>query len=148
PGDGDGRVVSRPIAWSRLADSTGKSVSQLLAKLARIRTDHLSLRAPHFYPSAWDEAQRTRDANGFGLDTGAQVAVYHRWATLPDGRTERSYVVLNFSDDPAGRTVPFEVAVANQSWTDLLTGEVIGSSGNDLSVSVGRCWGRVLCRVD
>jgi pullulanase len=148
PEEGEGRVVSRPIPWSRLNDVTGRSVSALLAKLAKLRAQTPALRAPGFHPPTWDDWRRDRDADGFGLDVGAQVAVYHRWAALPNGRTERVYVVLNFSDDPAGRTVSFKVAVANQTWEDLLTGDQLPSSGNGVAVFVGRCWGRVLRRVD
>ena len=150
PEDGDGRVVSRPIEWARLKDATGRSVSRLIASLAKMRAARPSLRSATFHPpsSTWDESRTTRDGDGFGLDTNAQVAVYHRWARLADGRTERIYVVLNFSDDPSGRTVALRVAVPNQTWTDLLTGDQIPSSGNDVTVFVGRCWGRVLSRSD
>jgi 1,4-alpha-glucan branching enzyme len=148
PEDGDGRVVSRPIEWASLGDSVGRSVSQLLTKLSQMRAGRPALRAPNFHPLTWDESRASRDGDGFGLDVGAQVAVFHRWTQIDATRVERVYVVLNFSDDPAGRTVPFKVAVPNQTWTDLLTGDTIASSGNDISVFVGRSWGRVLWRVD
>jgi hypothetical protein len=41
-----------------------------------------------------------------------------------------------------------KVAVPDQTWTDLLTGDTIASLGNGISVLVGRSWGRVLWRVD
>jgi pullulanase len=148
PESGDGRVVPRPIDWAALGDQYGGKVAALVTALAAMRASHPSLRAPSFHPLTWDESRASRDADGFGLDVATQVAVYHRWTTVPGGRTERVYVVLNFSDDPAGRTVALKVAVPGQTWTDLLTGEQISSAGYDLSVFVGRCWGRVLCRVD
>jgi pullulanase len=147
PEDGAGRVVPRPIDWGAIRDGVGDSVAQVLSRLASIRAAHAALRAPNFHPPAWDENRTARDADGFGLDVGAQVCVYHRWSTR-NGQTERIYVVLNFSDDPGGRSVDFKVAVPDASWTDLLTGDVLTGAGNDMTVLVGRCWGRVLCRVD
>jgi pullulanase len=148
PEDGDGRVVPRPIDWAAIRDGAGNAVAGLMTRLAALRAGHPALRSANFYPPVWDEGRSARDGDGFGLDVGAQVCVFHRWADLGGGRTERIYVVLNFSDDPAGRRVGFKVAVAGATWTDLLTGDAIPASGNDLALFVGRGWGRVMWRVD
>jgi hypothetical protein len=42
-----------------------------------------------------------------GLDLDRQLAIYHRWAHLPDGAVENFVVVPNFSDEEHQVEVPF-----------------------------------------
>jgi pullulanase len=143
PESGDGRVVPRPLDWTQFSDVVGTSVRRLITLLSNLRTAHPALRSSNFYPSQWNQEIVTRDANGFGIDVDAQVVVYHRFGTNAAGKLERFYVVLNFSDDPNGRTVQLQVAALG-TWTDLLSADSFITTDYGLSVWVGRCWGRVL----
>ena len=106
----------RPPAWTRLGDETlldlrfcdlrltladsrlEASVERLYGELARIRLAHPALRSAQMYPAEWAEWQTQFSPVGVGVDVARQAAIYHRWATLPDGEVENIVVVLNFAD--------------------------------------------------
>jgi hypothetical protein len=72
----------------------------LYRRLIEMRRGHPGLTSPNFHPRFWDESQVQLDGDGFGIDEARQVVVYHRWGTAADGRLEKFYVVLNFSQFP------------------------------------------------
>jgi pullulanase len=138
------RVLGRPLQWKSRSDPIGTALVDLHRRLAIARAGHPALRSAHIAPREQDGGWF--DPDGFGADTGRQAAVYHRWAVLPDGRTETVVVVLNFSD--AGQTlrVPFP---AQGRWSDLLAESwEIGVAGSHADVVVGSHWGRLLHHID
>ena len=89
------------------------------------------------------------DPVGSGTDTERRAAVFHRWATLADGRTETIVVAVNVADADQTLPVPFPVA---GGWTDLLGGFASGSWSVEVTdaradVPVGSHWGRLLHHV-
>jgi pullulanase/glycogen debranching enzyme len=143
------RVLSRPLQWKSRNDAVGSTLVALHRTLATARAHHAALRSAHIWPEQQDGWQTQFDPDGFGADLDRQAVVYHRWAALPDGRTETVIVVLNFSDAEQRLTVPFP---SQGRWTDLLGGfdgapwevEVRGSHAD---VPVGSHWGRLLNHV-
>jgi len=111
----------------------------------RIRKEHPGLRSANFYPNNWDGSKTQRDADGFGIDRGQNVVVYHRWGDDGAGRTERFYIVLNFSGFT--RHVSFAVP-APGPWTDLISGTAQTASGGRLNVDIGSNWGSIWFRKD
>jgi hypothetical protein len=142
-------VLSRPLQWKSRNDAVGSTLVALHRTLATARAHHAALRSAHIWPEQQDGWQTQFDPDGFGADLDRQAVVYHRWAALPDGRTETVIVVLNFSDAEQRLTVPFP---SQGRWTDLLGGfdgapwevEVRGSHAD---VPVGSHWGRLLNHV-
>jgi pullulanase len=138
------RIRSRPLAWKEEQDGIGRALLHLYGTMARMRRDHPALRSPFMYPDSWDEWQTRFNPVGVGVDVERQVAIYHRWATLPDGTVENVVVVLNFSDTPQTVSVPFPV---DGRWSDLLGGAFSPTiSGNRLDVTVSSNWGFVFRR--
>jgi glycosidase len=141
------RVLGRPLQWKTRADPIGKALTDLHRKLAEIRGGSPALRSAAMWPDHQDSWQTRLDPAGFGADLDSQVAVYHRWAALPDGSTETVVVVLNFSDTERVLRVPFPVT---GSWTDLLAtfdgspGWEIEITGSHADIPVNSHWGRVL----
>jgi hypothetical protein len=104
------------------------------------------------YPAVWEEWQTRPNPIGVGLDLDRQLAIYHRWAHLPDVAIENIVVVLNFSDEEHQLEVPFPTS---GRWEDLLAG--FDGQGGPWSVEVGgplavvpvsSHWGRVLRRLN
>ena len=144
PEQGSGRVQPRPLHWDYLNDDIGKQLLGLYKKLIRMRKDHPGLRSPNFHPPTWDDGRQTLK-DGFGVDVARQVVVYHRWGQTDDGRLERFYIVLNFSDS----TQHVELELPEQDgWVDLLSGWQPQLQNKWLRFDVGRHWGHVLCRQD
>lgn len=112
------RVTPRPVRWKIAADPIGQTLQHLHGRLGTLRRAHPALRSGQMYPDYWDEWQTQLDPTGVGLDVDRQLAVYHRWATLPDSTVENAVVVLNFSDTDQTLTVPFPY---DGPWTDALT---------------------------
>ncbi len=79
-----------------------------------------------------------------GSTSEHQVVVYHRWGTIADGKTEKFYVVLNFS--PYTQTVDMSFP-DNDGWTDLLSGWKPTVSNNWLRVDVGSNWGHIFYKL-
>lgn len=141
------RVLGRPLQWKTSTDQIGTTLTQLHALLAELRSTSLALRSPNIWPDHQDAWLTERDPDGFGVGLTEQIAVYHRWAALPDGSTETVAVVLNFSDEDQTVSVPFPSA---GTWTDLLAPFLGGPpwmievAGDRADVPVTSHWGRVL----
>ena len=118
PEEGDGRVLARPLPWAQADDAIGTAVRALIGRLAELRRNHPALRSKNFFPSGYDESRSGFGGDGFGVDTGKQVAIFHKWAAA-GGNTERVIVAINFSESEQSVDVPFSV---DGAWTDLLTG--------------------------
>ncbi len=145
PESGEGRVVSRPVEWN-IADITpGPDIQALYQTLISIRKKYPALSSPNFYPRNWDESQQSRDADGFGIDRGKNVVVYHRWEEDDHQRVERFYIVLNFSQDH--QHVDFAIPIRGP-WKDLLSEDMVNDVNGRLQVEVGSNWGRIFYRKD
>jgi pullulanase len=141
------RVLGRPLQWKTRTDPIGSTLTALHATLAGIRSTCPALRSVNMWPDHQDNWQTQPDTDGFGADLTTQVAIYHRWAGLPDGSTETIAVLLNFSDDDRVVSVPLP---AQGTWTDLLaTFEgappwQIQVTDSHADVPVSSHWGRLL----
>lgn len=140
PEEGGGRVVPRPLDWDWLEAEPGPAVFERYRQMIEIRRRHPGLRSMNFYPRGWDESRAEPDPHGFGIDRARHVVVYHRWGDDGQGRTERFYVVLNFSQQT--RQVSFEVPGA-APYRELIGGGTAVPSGGRLHVEVGSNWGAV-----
>jgi len=134
------RVVPRPLLWSQLHDGPGQALFDLYRRLIEIRRGHAGLTSPNFHPRGWDESHTLPDGDGFGIDEGRQVVVYHRWGSASDGRLEKFYIVLNFSPWPQTVQMTFP---EDGGWTDLLSGWQPAVHNNRLRFEVGSNWGHI-----
>jgi pullulanase len=135
------RVQPRPLRWAECDDAIGKLVRDKYTLLAKIRSDHPSLRSPNFYPDFYDERWTHLSPEGYGVDVDKQVVIYHRWGTGTDGVLERFMVVLNFSGSDQYVDVPFPT---NGVWQDLLSGAPTQVNGYRLwNYRVSSNWGSV-----
>jgi hypothetical protein len=135
------RVVPRPLCWSQMDDEPGRAMFDLYRRLIRIRREHPGLTSPNFHPRGWDESHTQLDSDGLGIDQARQLVVYLRWGAAADGRMEKFYVALNFSQ--WSQTV--EIALPeNDGWEDLLSGWRPQVQNNRLRFDVGSNWGQVL----
>lgn len=134
------RVVPRPLRWERASDGPGTATYDLYKRLIEIRRTHPGLTSLNFHPRFWDENNTEPDANGFGVSTSRQTVVFHRWGNAGDGRLERFYVVLNFSqwNQPVSLSFP-----EDDGWVDLLSGWRPAVRNNWLTFEVGSNWGHV-----
>ena len=123
----DARVQSRPLDWAQADDPLGALIRSRYAFLMAIRRDRAGLRSPNFYPDYYDEQWTSLSPDGYGIDVGRQIAIYHRWGDDTAGRLERFIVVLNFSDAVQWVDVPFPT---NGNWTDLLNSNAIFKVGD------------------
>ncbi len=149
------RVIPRPLRWKLAGDRIGSTLTALHAALARLRTEHPSLRSEFLYPYFWPETDTGSPPAGIGVDQAARTVVYHRWATLPPGGralVENMVVVLNFSDQERAVTTPFPL---DGTWVDVLDGVLapddawsVDVSGFTAQIPVSSNWGRVLCRLN
>lgn len=112
----------------------------LYRRLTELRRTHLGLTSPNFHPRGWNESNTQPDADGFGINQAQQTVVFHRWGNAADGRLERFYVVLNFSESPQTVSLSFP---ENGGWTDLLSGWQPPVANNWLTFQVGGSWGHV-----
>ncbi len=113
----DRRVKPRPLRWDFVNDPVGSRLLHLYKKLTEIRKSHPSLSSNNFYPAGWEEWMTQFNPQGYGVDAGRQVVIYHRWGEAEDGGLERFMIVLNFSGQDQHVDVPF---AANGDWRDLL----------------------------
>ena len=134
------RVVPRPLHWSFKTDGPGGALLDLFRRLIDLRNKHRGLTSPDFHPRGWDGSWTRRDGDGFGIDTGQQVVVYHRRGNAADGRLEKFYVVLNFSQNPQTVDISFP---EDGGWTDLLSGWQPPVHNNWLRFEVGSNWGHI-----
>ena len=138
------RVVPRPKQWATLgSDGTAAFMRWFYRRLNSIRRDHPALRSPNFYPSYWlDDWERFRD--GYGVDTGRQVVIFHRWGSDNQGKLERFIIVLNFSPYGQWIDIPFST---NGEWEDLLSGWKVQINDWWLhNVCVSSNWGHIFFR--
>jgi pullulanase len=144
PEDGEGRVQPRPVRWELADDSTGQQLTSLYQRLAQIRDEHAALRSLNFYPAPYDERHTEFNVEGYGVDEGRDLAVYHRWLTDQHGATEKFIVVLNLSAFPQALDIPFS---DNGVWQELLEGWTVDIWGWRLTGHVvGGHWGRIFYR--
>lgn len=134
------RVVPRPLHWAYVNDGPGSSLLSLYRRLIDIRKKHQGLTSPNFHPRFWDESWTLPKQDGFGIDVGRQVVVYHRWGNAADGRLEKFYVVLNLSQRPQRVDVSFP---EDGGWIDLLSGWNPPVNNNWLRFEIGSNWGHI-----
>jgi len=140
PESGDGRVVPRALDWNWLMKDAGPAAFARYQTMMAIRKQHPALRSKNFYPTDWDESWTQLDSNGYGIDRDRNLVVYHRWDQSPDGKTDRYYVVLNFSQSDQ----KFSFAVPNNGqWKELIGNNTAGAAGNRISGTVGSNWGAI-----
>ena len=82
-------------------------------------------------------------AEANGIDRANNVVVYHRWGDDDQGRLERFYVVLNFSQFT--QQVSFEVPDAGP-WMDLISGHAVTAASGQLNLEIGSNWGAIYFR--
>ena len=140
PEEGAERVRSRPLRWDRLEDEPGQKLLAFYKQLIKMRKDHVGLRASNFYPDSWDEKRTTLNEHGFGIDVGRQIVVYHRWGQADDGKLEKFYIVLNFSDQQ--QYVDLDLP-EDDGWEDLISGWKPQVKSNHLQFNIGSNWGHV-----
>lgn len=140
PEDGLGRVVPRPLDWLMRNEEPGPTVFARYQQMMRIRNEHPGLRSGNFYPGGWDEGWTLRNEHGFGIDRGENVVVYHRWGDDGQGRLERFYIALNFSQFT--RQFSFEVP-DDGPWVDLISGHTATVAGGRMWLEIGSNWGAV-----
>jgi len=134
------RIRPRPLRWDFKADSIGSAVFRLFSTLARIRLQYGGLRSDNVYPDRWEEWQTQLDPQGYGVDVGRGLVVYHRWGAGDEGALQRFMIVLNFSGDAQPVTLPF---AANGAWEDLLSGWRVNVADYRFAFTVGSNWGHV-----
>jgi glycosidase len=134
------RVVPRPLRWSELGDGPGKALFELYRKLIEVRRDHAGLTSANFHPRRWEEWRTQLDGDGFGMDEMRQVVICHRWGNAVDGRLEKFYVALNFSQSPQSVEMTFP---EDGGWVDLLSGWAPPVTRNRLRFEVGSNWGHL-----
>lgn len=110
------RVKPRPLRWGYSEDKIGTPLRDLYRRLIAIRNKYPALRTDNFYPSGWQTWQTQMNPEGYGVDVGKNVVVFHRWGNN-GGALERFIIVLNFSDRDQTVDLPFSV---DGQWDDVL----------------------------
>lgn len=123
----DARVQSRPLLWDEAADGTGVTMEGIYKFLLQMRINHPGLQSPNFYPNTYDQSWTSFSPDGYGINVGMQVAIYHRWGNNAAGNLERFIVVLNFTGSTQYVNVPFP---ANGNWTDCINNNTVVSVNN------------------
>lgn len=140
------RVQPRTVPLALADDAIGRSLRANYRMLTALRAAHPVLRGASFFPWPYDENQSGFDGQGYGVNVGRQLVIFHRWGTVAGGATERFMIVLNFAGFDQLVDVPLPV---DGAWTDLLGGvSVTASQGWARSVEVSSNWGKVLFRRD
>lgn len=134
PESGSGRVVPRPIDWNTLQKEPGPTIFARYQQMIQIRKNYAGLRSSHFYPQAWDEGWTELNQQGFGIDRGRNVVVYHRWGDDGMGHLEPFYIVLNFSQQT--QHVAFEVPDAG-FWHNLIDDSDVSASDGRIHIDIG-----------
>src|SRR5207249_7383088 len=117
PDNDPGRVIPHPLRWNLLDDDAGRTLFWLHQRLLDVRRRCPSLRGGNFYPSNYDERWTGFNDQGYGVDVGRGVVIYHRWGDAADGKPERFMVAINFSGYDQYVDVPFP---SNGGWEDRL----------------------------
>ncbi len=133
------RILPRPLRWTT-TDGPGAATLALYRQLIGLRRSHPGLTSPNFHPRGWNESNTQPDADGFGINQAQQTVVFHRWGNAADGRLEKFFVVLNFSESPQTVSLSFP---EDGGWIDLLSGWQPPVAGNWLTFQVGGSWGHV-----
>jgi pullulanase len=117
--------------WTQAADATGTTIRAIYTELLALRQQHASLRSPNFYPDTYDWSWTQFGPDGYGIDVGRQLVIYHRYGATADGKVEHLMVALNFTRNTQNVDIPFPV---DGTWTDLINGnQTTLVSGNKLS---------------
>lgn len=134
------RVQPRPIRWDFKNDKYGKVLLSHYRKLIDIQKKYPALRSDNFYPEPWDEWQTQFNTQGYGVDVGRQLVIYHRWGNDENGNLQRFIIVINFSETNHYVDVPFS---GNGAWIDLLNNETYTIYNYKMNIKVTSNWGRV-----
>jgi len=135
------RVKPRPLRWDFEGDNIGRPLGNVYRKLIQIRRDHPALRSNNFYPDNWQAWMNEFNADGYGLRSSDQIAIYHRWGNDADGALERFIIVLNFSRVDRFVDIPFS---ASGRWRDLLNDQDVDVLGFVLpNQRINSNWGRI-----
>lgn len=136
------RVKPRPLRWDFKDDNIGFKLLKVYRKLLSIRKTYSGLRSNNIYPDKWEQWQTQFDPQGYGVDVGKGVVIYHRWGDGEDGALERFIIVLNFSSTDQTVSVPFS---DNGIWEDLLSdGRKVDIHNFRLpSLTIGSNWGHI-----
>ena len=133
------RIRFRPLQWEMASDTIGSSLFNLHKRLIALRNAYPALRSDNFYPASATGSQLSPD--GFGVDIGKGIAVYHRWGNGNDNSLQRLIIVLNFSDLDQVTDLQFP---ANGTWTDLLSNQQVGVGNYRLTgQQISSNWGRI-----
>jgi glycosidase len=132
------RIRPRPLRWKETTDSAGGGLLGLYQKLCNIRNCHPGLRSRNFHPPQWTGSQLDQD--GFGVDTGRQIVVFHRWGPDSSGNLERFIIALNFSGQRQAVTLQFP---ANGAWFDMLSGQSVTVTNYRLDIILESYWGHI-----
>lgn len=136
------RVKPRPLRWDFVNDNIGSELMGLYARLIKIRRENKGLRSPNFYPQ-WESWQTSFNPEGYGVDVGRQVVIYHRWGDDDQGNEQKFIIVLNCSDRSQWVDIPFS-ASANGEWHDLLNDRPEKVHNNRLkNQEIESYWGRI-----
>lgn len=126
PASGYERIKPRKLCWDKMNDHIGRTLFNLVKKLARLRNTYPSLRSSHYYPEHYSDYFNNQ---GYGIDRNKGVVIYHRWGTNDRENLERFIIILNFSHAHMWVDIPFS---CKGEWNDLL---------NEKSVYVNdNCW--------
>lgn len=138
------RVKPRPLRWGFANDNIGAPLGGLYSRLIQIRKEHPSLRSDNLYPSDWPSWATQFNQDGYGIDTGRNVVIFHRWGNDSTGALERFIVVLNFSSSTQTVDLPFS---DNGQWDDLLNGVSVNVAGFKIpGFQVSSNWGNVFLK--
>jgi hypothetical protein len=132
------RVAPRPLNWAQKDDVNGQALMRTYQFLCSLRRQHSGLRSPGFYPADWQSS--TFDSDGFGVDEGRQLVVYHRYGPADGAGTEYFLIALNFSQQDHQVILSFP---RNGSWRDLLGNEQFDVTTNKYGVTIPSNWGRI-----
>jgi 1,4-alpha-glucan branching enzyme len=134
------RVKPRPLRWGFKDDGAGRPLRELFARLIAARKARHGLRSGNIYP-AWEGWMTQFNPQGYGVDVGRGLMIYHRWGEAEGGRLERFIVALNFSAEHRTVDIPFP---ENGLWEDLVTGDQLNVSDYWLrNALVESNWGHV-----
>ncbi|HEX2924726.1 MAG TPA: alpha-amylase family glycosyl hydrolase, partial [Ruminiclostridium sp.] len=138
------RVSPRPLRWIHATDDIGIQMAALYRRMGQIRQNYPGLQSPNFEPMPWEEWQMQFNPQGYGIDVGKQLVIYHRWGNDMQGKSQKFVVVINFADYTQQVRVPFP---ENGLWTDLLcdyqgTWQVQVNAGW-LAFEIGSNWGHI-----
>jgi pullulanase/glycogen debranching enzyme len=138
------RVKPRPLRWDFRGDSIGSKLFNVYQKLIDIRKKHAGLRSNHVYPDRWETWQTQFNPQGYGVDVGKGVVIYHRWGNAEDGTLERFIIAINCSGTDQIVNIPFS---DNGIWEDLLNNQKVDVQNWRLfNQTINSNWGRIFSK--